>query len=129
MNSRCFDNEHRGADCSCILAFLFTGLGKVQRRSTGATCRIGSYPPCRPVRLDLQDSLSHVRVVRSMWSWQLHPQETAPHTTLTQDSINLIKWACNIPAHVPDKIIALTIQHQRQNTFTLVPMATATHAR
>jgi hypothetical protein len=32
------------------------------------------------------------------------------------------------PCTRPDKVIALTTQRQRQNTFTLVPMATATHA-
>jgi hypothetical protein len=39
---------------------LFTRLDKVQRRSTGATCRMGSYPPYYPVHLDPQDLLNHV---------------------------------------------------------------------
>jgi hypothetical protein len=62
---------------------LFTRLDKVQRRSTGATYRTGSYPPWCPVRLDPYDSLSHARAVRSTRSWQLHPQETAPCTPLS----------------------------------------------
>jgi hypothetical protein len=52
-------DERRGADSSCVLANLFTGLDKVQRRSTRATYRTENYPPCPPIHWDPQDSLSH----------------------------------------------------------------------
>jgi hypothetical protein len=32
------------------------------------------------------------------------------HNTLSYDSINLIKWVRSIPAHIADKVLALTIQ-------------------
>jgi hypothetical protein len=56
-------DECRGADSSCVLANLFTGLDKVQRRS---------YPPCCPIHRDPQDSLSHTWAVRLMRSCRLH---------------------------------------------------------
>jgi hypothetical protein len=57
MNNVLDGDEHRGA-YALISWLYFTGLVNIQRRSTGATYRMGSCPPRRPVRYDLQDSLS-----------------------------------------------------------------------
>jgi hypothetical protein len=35
MSNRFFDDERRGVDCSCILAFLFTGLVNYKGGSPG----------------------------------------------------------------------------------------------
>jgi hypothetical protein len=57
MNSVLDGDERRGAYAP-ISWLYFTGLVNIQRRNTGATYRMGSCPPRRPVRHDLQDSLS-----------------------------------------------------------------------
>ena len=61
--------------CSCIsLSVDSDGLGTVQWRSTGASCRPGSSPPQRSSRLVRAERAHDPRAVRSTWSWRPPPQ-------------------------------------------------------
>jgi hypothetical protein len=95
-----------------ISSYLFTGLGLVQWRSTGASYRPGQHTPehasSPDVALDPQNALSH--------DWEplldsvIEASSTingATHTTCTHDSLSTTWTDCDTTQHTLDADIAV----------------------
>ena len=68
--------------CSCIsLSVDSDGLGTVQWRSTGASCRPGSSPPQRPSRLVRTEHAHDPEPCTRLGHGGLHHRTRATHTT------------------------------------------------